>query len=73
MRWFIAYLYHNFNMQADFDAAEKHANDLGVLLWSNPKRRMMAITQEYVIEENSQSTDSDVDILVGVTKPLKAL
>ncbi|KAI8139463.1 RNA polymerase II transcription factor B subunit 2 [Fennellomyces sp. T-0311] len=40
-----AYLYHEFNMQADFDAAEKHAKDLEVLLWSNPKKRTMVITQ----------------------------
>ncbi|KAI8367654.1 RNA polymerase II transcription factor B subunit 2 [Radiomyces spectabilis] len=40
-----AYLYHEFNVQADFDAAEKHARDLGVLLWSNQKKRTMVITQ----------------------------
>ncbi|KAI9476627.1 RNA polymerase II transcription factor B subunit 2 [Zychaea mexicana] len=40
-----AYLYHEFNMQADFDAAEKYAKDIDVLLWSNPKKRTMAITQ----------------------------
>ncbi|CAO3615807.1 unnamed protein product [Cunninghamella blakesleeana] len=40
-----AYLYHEFNVQADFDAAEKHAKDLGVLLWSNPKKRSMVISQ----------------------------
>ncbi|KAI9248865.1 RNA polymerase II transcription factor B subunit 2 [Phascolomyces articulosus] len=38
-----AYLYHEFNMQADFDAAEKHARDIDVLLWSNPKKRTMVI------------------------------
>ncbi|KAI9315527.1 RNA polymerase II transcription factor B subunit 2 [Dichotomocladium elegans] len=41
-----AYLYHEFNMQADFDAAEKHAKDLDVLLWSNPRKRTMVITHE---------------------------
>ncbi|KAI8082830.1 transcription factor TFIIH complex subunit Tfb2 [Halteromyces radiatus] len=40
-----AYLYHEFNVQNDFDAAERHARDIGVLLWSNPKKRSMVITQ----------------------------
>ncbi|KAI8362599.1 RNA polymerase II transcription factor B subunit 2 [Blakeslea trispora] len=40
-----AYLYHEFNMQADFDAAEKYAKDLGVLLWSNPAKRKMTIAE----------------------------
>ncbi|KAG2226782.1 hypothetical protein INT45_005747 [Circinella minor] len=40
-----AYLYHEFNVQADFDAAAKHAKDIDVLLWSNPKKRTMVITQ----------------------------
>ncbi|KAI8340757.1 RNA polymerase II transcription factor B subunit 2 [Chlamydoabsidia padenii] len=40
-----AYLYHEFNVQNDFDAAEKHAKDIGVLLWSNPEKRSMVITQ----------------------------
>lgn len=43
---FLAYLYHDFNMQSDFEAAEKHAKDLGVLLWSNSKKRMMVINPE---------------------------
>ncbi|KAI8878996.1 transcription factor TFIIH complex subunit Tfb2 [Backusella circina FSU 941] len=41
-----SYLYHEFNMQADFDAAEKYAKDLNVLLWSNPKKRTMIIKEE---------------------------
>ncbi|KAI7871178.1 RNA polymerase II transcription factor B subunit 2 [Spinellus fusiger] len=41
-----AYLYHEFGTQTDFDAAEKHAKDLGVLLWANAKKRTMIITQE---------------------------
>lgn len=41
----LAYLYHEFNMQADFDAAEKYAKDLGVLLWSNPAKRKMTIAE----------------------------
>ncbi|ORZ02936.1 RNA polymerase II transcription factor B subunit 2 [Syncephalastrum racemosum] len=41
-----AYLYHDFNMQSDFEAAEKHAKDLGVLLWSSSKKRMMVINPE---------------------------
>ncbi|KAG1218466.1 hypothetical protein G6F35_008292 [Rhizopus arrhizus] len=40
-----SYLYHEFNVQADFDAAEKYARDLGVLLWSNNQKRTMAITE----------------------------
>ncbi|ORX56886.1 transcription factor TFIIH complex subunit Tfb2 [Hesseltinella vesiculosa] len=40
-----AYLYLNFNVQSDFEASEKHARDLGALLWSNPKKRTMVITQ----------------------------
>ncbi|CAO3691000.1 unnamed protein product [Rhizopus stolonifer] len=40
-----SYLYHEFNVQADFDAAEKYARDLGVLLWSNHQKRTMAITE----------------------------
>ena len=40
-----AYLYHEFNVQADFDAAAKHAKDIDVLLWSNAKKRTMVITQ----------------------------
>ncbi|CEG82506.1 Putative Transcription initiation factor TFIIH subunit 4 [Rhizopus microsporus] len=40
-----SYLYHEFNMQADFDAAEKYARDLGVLLWSNNQKRTMAISE----------------------------
>ncbi|KAG2179549.1 hypothetical protein INT44_006396 [Umbelopsis vinacea] len=41
-----AYLYKDFNVQADFDAAEKYAKDLDVLLWSNSKQRKMVIAQE---------------------------
>lgn len=41
----IAYLYHEFNVQADFDAAEKYAKDLDVLLWSNPGKRTMVISE----------------------------
>ncbi|CAO3595386.1 unnamed protein product [Absidia cylindrospora] len=40
-----AYLYHEFNVQTDFDAAERHAKDIGVLLWSNARKRSMVITQ----------------------------
>jgi transcription initiation factor TFIIH subunit 4 len=42
----LAYLYKDFNVQADFDAAEKYARDLDVLLWSNSKQRKMVIAQE---------------------------
>lgn len=42
----LAYLYKDFNVQADFDAAEKYAKDLDVLLWSNSKQRKMVIAQE---------------------------
>lgn len=41
----IAYLYHEFNVQADFDAAEKYAKDLGVLLWSSSTKRTMVISE----------------------------
>ncbi|KAI9025300.1 RNA polymerase II transcription factor B subunit 2 [Phycomyces nitens] len=41
-----AYLYHEFGTQADFDAAEKHAQELNVLLWANAKKRTMIITQD---------------------------
>lgn len=41
-----AYLYKDFNVQADFEAAEKYARDLDVLLWSNSKQRKMVIAQE---------------------------
>lgn len=41
----IAYLYHEFNVQADFDAAEKYAKDLGVLLWSSGAKRTMVISE----------------------------
>ncbi|KAI8993191.1 TFIIH basal transcription factor complex subunit 2 [Pilobolus umbonatus] len=40
-----SYLYHEFNVQADFDAAEKYARDLGVLLWSNASKRTMVISE----------------------------
>lgn len=40
-----AYLYHEFNVQADFDAAEKYAKDLGVLLWSSSTKRTMVISE----------------------------
>lgn len=33
-------------MEADFIAAAKYAEDTGVLLWSNPGKRKMAITEE---------------------------
>ncbi|CAO3620088.1 unnamed protein product [Cunninghamella echinulata] len=45
LKTYPAYLYHEFNVQVDFEAAEKHAKDLGVLLWSNPKKRSMVISQ----------------------------
>lgn len=41
----IAYLYHEFNVQADFDAAEKYAKDLGVCLWSSSTKRTMVISE----------------------------
>lgn len=41
----LAYLYHEFNVQADFDAAEKYAKDLGVLLWSSTQKRTMIISE----------------------------
>ncbi|CAG2177269.1 unnamed protein product [Oppiella nova] len=31
-------LYSQFNSQPDFDLLKKYANDLGVLIWSNPQR-----------------------------------
>ncbi|CAO3632471.1 unnamed protein product [Mucor hiemalis] len=40
-----SYLYHEFNVQADFDAAEKYAKDLGVLLWSSAAKRTMVISE----------------------------
>ncbi|KAI8991600.1 RNA polymerase II transcription factor B subunit 2 [Mycotypha africana] len=40
-----SYLYHEFNVQADFDAAEKYAKDLGVLLWSNSQKRTMILSE----------------------------
>ncbi|CAO3623032.1 unnamed protein product [Mucor fragilis] len=40
-----SYLYHEFNVQADFDAAEKYAKDLGVLLWSSSQKRTMIISE----------------------------
>ncbi|KAG1112739.1 hypothetical protein G6F42_014658 [Rhizopus arrhizus] len=40
-----SYLYHEFNVQADFDAAEKYAKDLGVLLWSSTQKRTMIISE----------------------------
>lgn len=42
---YTAYLYHEFNVQADFDAAEKYAEDLGVLLWSSSTKRTMVISE----------------------------
>jgi transcription initiation factor TFIIH subunit 4 len=33
-------------MQSDFEAAEKYARDMDVLLWSNSKQRKMVIAQE---------------------------
>ncbi|KAI8061008.1 RNA polymerase II transcription factor B subunit 2 [Gongronella butleri] len=40
-----AFMYMNYNVQADYDASEKHARQVGVLLWANPKKRTMVITQ----------------------------
>ncbi|CEP07666.1 hypothetical protein [Parasitella parasitica] len=40
-----SYLYHEFNVQADFDAAEKYAKDLDVLLWSSAQKRTMIISE----------------------------
>ncbi|KAI9347862.1 RNA polymerase II transcription factor B subunit 2 [Pilaira anomala] len=40
-----SYLYHEFNVQADFDAAEKFAQELGVLLWSSSTKRTMVISE----------------------------
>ncbi|GAA5802413.1 transcription factor TFIIH complex subunit Tfb2 [Helicostylum pulchrum] len=40
-----SYLYHEFNVQADFDAAEKYAKDLGVMLWSSSTKRTMVISE----------------------------
>ncbi|KAI7907563.1 RNA polymerase II transcription factor B subunit 2 [Cokeromyces recurvatus] len=40
-----SFLYHEFNVQADYDAAEKYARDIGVLLWSNANARTMVITE----------------------------
>ncbi|KAG2190170.1 hypothetical protein INT46_003644 [Mucor plumbeus] len=40
-----SYLYHEFNVQADFDAAEKYAKDLDVLLWSSSQKRTMIISE----------------------------
>ncbi|KAI8637144.1 RNA polymerase II transcription factor B subunit 2 [Parasitella parasitica] len=40
-----SYLYHEFNIQADFDAAEKYAKDLDVLLWSSAQKRTMIISE----------------------------
>ncbi|XP_054158025.1 general transcription factor IIH subunit 4-like [Oppia nitens] len=39
-------LYSQFNSQPDFDLLKKYANDLGVLIWSNPMRRVMVVTNE---------------------------
>ncbi|KAI9473927.1 MAG: RNA polymerase II transcription factor B subunit 2 [Benjaminiella poitrasii] len=40
-----SFLYHEFNVQADYDAAEKYARDIGVLLWANANSRTMVITE----------------------------
>ncbi|KAF9978729.1 RNA polymerase II transcription factor B 52 kDa subunit [Actinomortierella ambigua] len=40
------WLYSQFNRQADFDATLEYASELGVVIWSNPKRRMVCITSQ---------------------------
>lgn len=72
---FIAYLYHEFNHPADFEAAVKHAQDLDVLLWSNPKKRSMVITQSYVKREyiNEHACSNEPISVLGVTIRSRAL
>ncbi|PVU93549.1 hypothetical protein BB561_003199 [Smittium simulii] len=41
-----AYLYHEFNRQNDFDAVYKYAEQLGVVLWGDEKKRIMAVSFE---------------------------
>ncbi|RUS19904.1 transcription factor Tfb2-domain-containing protein [Endogone sp. FLAS-F59071] len=37
-------LYEGFAMQADFDATQKYAADIGALVWHNKKARMLFVT-----------------------------
>ncbi|CAG2116467.1 unnamed protein product, partial [Medioppia subpectinata] len=39
-------LYSQFNSQPDFDLLKKYANDLGVLIWNNPLRRVMVVSHD---------------------------
>lgn len=39
-------LYSQFNSQPDFDLLKKYANDLGVLIWNNPSRRVMVVSHD---------------------------
>jgi transcription initiation factor TFIIH subunit 4 len=39
-------LYSQFNSQPDFDLLKKYANDLGVLIWDNPSRRVMVVSHD---------------------------
>ncbi|KAF9979122.1 RNA polymerase II transcription factor B 52 kDa subunit [Modicella reniformis] len=40
------WLYSQFNRQQDFDGTLEYASELGVVLWSNPKKRQMCIKTE---------------------------
>jgi len=41
-----SWLYSQFSRPQDFDSTLQYASELGVVLWSNPKRRLIAITAE---------------------------
>ncbi|KAF9358669.1 RNA polymerase II transcription factor B 52 kDa subunit [Mortierella sp. NVP85] len=41
-----SWLYSQFNRQQDFDSTLQYANELGIVLWSNPKKKQMCIKSE---------------------------
>ena len=42
-RCYIGYLYQQFAKVEDFEEALKYAKDNGVLLWSNPRKKMFVV------------------------------
>jgi len=40
------WLYSQFNRQLDFESTLQYASELGVVLWSNQKRRLLCITAD---------------------------
>ncbi|KAG0218766.1 RNA polymerase II transcription factor B subunit 2 [Mortierella sp. GBAus27b] len=41
-----SWLYSSFNRQQDFESTLEYARELGIVLWSNPKKRQMCIKAE---------------------------